>query len=89
MEKRIGFVILTWNSARVIEKCLKSIINLKEITPSIIIIDNGSCDLTCKIIERYKNSYPDKIKDIRYKENKGTTLTRNKGIEKLESEKLH
>ncbi len=89
MEKKIGFVILTWNSEKYIKKCLESIVSLKEITPRIIIVDNGSCDSTCKVIEQYKNSYPDIIKDIRYKENKGTTFPRNEGIKKLECQKIN
>lgn len=89
MEKEIGFVILTWNSEKYIKKCLESIVSLKEITPRIIIVDNGSFDSTCKVIEQYKNSYPDIIKDIRYKENKGTTFPRNEGIKKLECQKIN
>lgn len=89
MEKKIGFVILTWNSEKYIKKCLESIVSLKEITPRIIIVDNGSFDSTCKLIEQYKNSYPDIIKDIRYKENKGTTFPRNEGIKKLECQKIN
>ena len=89
MEKKIGFVILTWNSEKYIKKCLESIVSLKEITHRIIIVDNGSCDSTCKVIEQYKNSYPDIIKDIRYKENKGTTFPRNEGIKKLECQKIN
>lgn len=89
LKNKIGFVILTWNSEKYIKNCLESIVSLKEITPRIIIVDNGSCDSTCKVIEQYKNSYPDIIKDIRYKENKGTTFPRNEGIKKLECQKIN
>ena len=39
---RIFFIILTWNSQSVIEKCLNSILAFQKIETRIIVIDNGS-----------------------------------------------
>ena len=50
---RIGFVILTWNSERVIGKCLRSILELKQVECRVILVDNGSTDQTRAIIDSY------------------------------------
>lgn len=82
----IAFVILAWNSERVIDKCLKSITNLKKITPTVVVVDNGSTDSTPQIIDKYVSAYPKLIQTITYKENKGTTVSRNAGIKLLKKQ---
>lgn len=82
-KKTIGFVILVWNSAGVINKCLKSIVELEKITPYVVVVDNGSTDSTPQILENYIAKYPDTIHKIQYKENRGTTVSRNDGLRLL------
>lgn len=82
----IAFVILVWNSERVIDKCLKSIVNLKKLTPTVVVVDNGSTDSTSQIINKYVSSYPNLIQTITYRENKGTTVSRNDGIKLLKKQ---
>lgn len=84
----IGFVILVWNSEKVIDKCLKSIVNLKEILPYIVVIDNGSTDTTPDIVNHYIVNYPQIVQKVTYNENKGTTVSRNDGIKRLLDKKL-
>ena len=79
----IGFVILVWNSDRVINRCLKSIVGLEQITPYVVVVDNGSIDSTPQIVDKYVSSYPNTIQKITYKENRGTTVSRNAGIKLL------
>ena len=86
-KKNVGFVILTWNSEHVIRKCIESIVSMEKVIPKVIIVDNGSIDSTCKIVNEYIIKYPDKIKIIRYKENKGTTIPRNKGIKEFKTKR--
>ena len=81
----IGFVILVWNSEKVIDKCLKSIVDLKKIIPIIVVIDNGSTDSTQLILMKYMSMYPNLMQIITYKENKGTTVSRNDGIKLLKN----
>ncbi len=88
MKNRIGFVILTWNSEGVIENCLQSIFNLKNIKHEVVIVDNGSSDSTCEIVKKYISLYPENIKIIMYSENKGTTVSRNNGIKAFNNEQL-
>ena len=80
---KIGFVILTWNSEKVINNCLSSIFALRNVIPYVIVIDNGSVDYTSKILDHYTRQYSDSCLVIRLKKNMGTTLTRNIGIKKL------
>lgn len=80
MEK-ISFVILTWNSERVISPCLHSIAQLDPESHEIIIVDNGSSDHTRDLIDGFGNAHPEiKLKKIWLDKNYGTTVSRNFGI---------
>lgn len=81
LHPQIGFVILVWNSEKFIDQCLLSIANLQAISPSVVIVDNGSTDKTMEIVSRYKEKL--QLSVIQYKENKGTTISRNDGIKRL------
>lgn len=82
--KKIGFVILTWNSQNVIEACVDSIKSLDsdEIEATVVIVDNCSSDNTKKIISKKIEAYKDgtEISLIALDKNYGTTVSRNKGI---------
>ena len=82
---RIGFVILVWNSGKVIDKCLKSITALREVRPYVAVVDNGSTDRTPDIISRYRHEYPDIFEIITFSVNKGATVSRNAGLKLLMS----
>ncbi len=84
----IAFVILTWNSQKVIKNCLDSIYNLDGVNAQIIIIDNGSKDNTLNIIESYiDNKIANKhLELIKLTENQGTTITRNLGIKRAKED---
>lgn len=80
---KIGFVILVWNSQKVIGNCIESIIALEKIEPHIIVVNNGSKDRTLAIFSQYKEKVPDLLDIINLEENRGTTFPRNIGIKKL------
>ncbi len=79
----VSFVILTWNSSRYIENCLKSYIHSTEednITAEIFIVDNGSVDDTPNIIRNEiipRLSTNHTINVIQLEKNYGTTISRN------------
>ena len=85
---KLGFVILSWNSERVIETCLRSIIDMKTFQTEIVVADNGSTDDTVRIIERLIDSngrYEHAtLRLLRYDRNLGTTVPRNAGLRALE-----
>jgi len=81
----ISFVLLTWNSEDYIEKCLNSIFKafiVSKFSYEIFIVDNGSIDNTVKILEFFKNKYPEFIKLIFLDKNTGTTYPRNLALKK-------
>jgi hypothetical protein len=80
----IGFVILTWNSEKVIGKCLESIFGMDGITPYVAVVDNGSTDKSADIIKKYIDKHPGDIKLIQYGYNMGTTVSRNAGIREVQ-----
>lgn len=81
-------VILTWNSEKYIQNCVKSYAKSfyeQGITAEFIIVDNGSSDNTVNVVEQditpllseYCSIYL-----ISLKKNQGTTISRNIGITK-------
>ncbi len=89
--KTIGFVILTWNSQKVIKNCLRSILDMNSalLMPSIVVVDNGSEDETVAIIEDvFENSRDINTKLITLNYNTGTTYSRNLGIKFLLRHKI-
>lgn len=90
---RIGFLILTWNSEKYIENCLKSLfqINDTEVQASIVVVDNASEDNTNLVVEKiYKENNPKAgvYHLIKLKKNFGTTYSRNLGISYLKKHPL-
>ena len=72
----ISIIIVTHNSERYIEMCLKSIFQQKFKNYEIIIIDNLSKDKTLKIIKKYEK----KIDLWKSEKDKGIFDAMNKGI---------
>jgi GT2 family glycosyltransferase len=81
----ISFVILTWNSAQYIERCLDSLlIHLGQRFNSyeIFIVDNGSTDKTQELINKYCEDWPGAITPVFLEKNTGTTYSRNLALKK-------
>ena len=52
--KKLSVVIITWNSERYVETCLRSVwMSLENIEHEIILVDNGSTDGTRSVLEKY------------------------------------
>jgi GT2 family glycosyltransferase len=74
----LSIIIVTWNSEKFIEKCLKSIFDTKgSIYLEVIVVDNASQDTTTKIIERFKPE----VRLIVNQHNAGYAKGNNQGIE--------
>ncbi len=83
----ISIVILTWNSAEYIPKCLDSIISSLEnddVSYEIFIVDNGSADNSVSLIKDYQESGKAIIRPIFLDENTGTTYSRNLALAQAE-----
>ncbi len=79
--KKISFIILTWNSGKVIGACLASIAGLKQPAYEIVLVDNGSSDNTRDLIEAFMKEHPGiEVKKVWLDKNYGTTVSRNTGV---------
>ena len=82
---KVSIIVPVYNVEKYLKKCLDSLINqtLKEI--EIIIVNDGSPDNSQKIIDDYKEKYPQKIASF-IKENGGQGEARNYGLKKSHGE---
>jgi len=78
----LSIVIVSYNSLKSIRFCLESILTQKAQKFEIIVVDNGSTDLTVDFI---RNAYPE-VKLVINKENLGACKARNQGIELAKGE---
>lgn len=76
---RVSVIIPAFNAEKTIIRALESLENQNFSDFEIIVIDDGSCDETWKIIDEYKRSCTKKITAIR-QENSGVSNARNRGI---------
>lgn len=77
----LSFIVLTWNAERYLERCLGSIGNAlrhSALSYEVLILDNGSHDLTAKILSRMAAESPGRMKVYLETENAGTTRPRNR-----------
>ena len=84
---RISFVILTWNSEKVISACLESIAAMQMDGTEVILVDNGSSDGTKARIEQFIAAHPGlPVRTVWLEKNYGTTISRNLGIKEADQE---
>ena len=85
----VSIIVLTYNSEKTIEKCIKSLIeqDVKDIRYEIITLDGGSKDETLRILERYNVSVIVAPRTtIGWGRNKGVELSRGKFIAFIDSD---
>ncbi len=84
---KVSIIIPAYNVEEYIEETLQSFLNqtLKDI--EIIIVDDGSTDSTCKILEKYRQM--DHRISILHQENKGAGIARNFGMANATGEYLY
>jgi len=77
----ISVVLASYNGSKFIKEQLDSILNQTYKAFEIICVDDCSSDDTYKILEEYKNKYPDIIKVYKNDKNIGSRATFSKAIE--------
>ena len=85
---KISIILPTYNRAHLIGRAIQSILNQTYQDFEIIIIDDGSKDDTEKIIRGFQEK-DNRIKYIRFEENKGAAAARNAGIKMSKVNILH
>ncbi|MCR5251777.1 MAG: glycosyltransferase family 2 protein [Lachnospiraceae bacterium] len=81
----ISVIIVTWNSAEYIEKCIESLFRHSNEDVEVIVIDNDSNDKTTEIVEKLMESRSHIIL-IKNKENIGFGKANNIGLERARGE---
>ncbi len=84
INKLISIIIPTYNIENYISRGLESCINQTYKNIEIIVVDDGSIDNTCKVVEEYIKK--DKRISLYKKENSGVSATRNLGINKTKGD---
>lgn len=79
---RVATIIVTWNSLGYLYECMESLINQSEKNISIIVVDNGSADGTCKFLREH---YP-RVTVLQNFKNMGFSYANNQGIKLSKSE---
>lgn len=74
--KKLGYLIITYNGSKSIEKLIDSILHKEDI----LVVDNASQDETCKIVQSLD------VFLIKNRENKGYAAAINQGMERLKKE---
>ncbi len=72
MTPDVAAVVVTYNSASVIDKCLRSLENVCEI----VVVDNGSTDETCRVVGANRSG----VRLIANPENRGFAGAANQGV---------
>lgn len=83
----ISVIILSFNSAKTLPKCLDSLIDALDTTghsSEIFVVENGSKDNSLEVIEGYQKRFGELIKPIIFKQNTGTTFSRNAALKQAQ-----
>ena len=81
---RLSSVVLSWNSERHIEACVRSLLDESEgHSDEIWVVDNGSTDGTVKILKRLADEHREVLRVIYLDRNLGTTVSRNLALKQV------
>jgi GT2 family glycosyltransferase len=78
-----SFIILSYNSERYLSQCLASIddsIATLDVSAEVFVVDNGSNDSSCQILDSFKFNDMVSYKVIKFDHNTGTTFSRNAAL---------
>ena len=88
IQPRISFVILTWNSARYVERCLDSVLGIGDYCSEVFVVDNGSTDGTVELL-RSLAAVDSRLNVVELDVNRGTTVSRNIALRKVSPKATH
>jgi len=82
---RLSSVVLSWNSSRHIEGCVRSLLAESDASggdDEIIVVENGSTDGAVEILKRLEQERPQQVKVLYLERNTGTTVSRNLALQR-------
>jgi len=74
----ISIIVVNYNGADVLPKCLAALSNLDYPNCEIIIVDNGSTDGSVEFAETFSSRFPQHV--LRFSRNRGLAVARNAGV---------
>ena len=80
MEPVVSVVMPAYNSEKYIEAAIRSVQSQTMTEWELLVIDDGSSDFTCAIVERLA-AEDSRIRFLKNQENMGTAKTRNRGLD--------
>jgi GT2 family glycosyltransferase len=84
---RLSSVVLSWNSARHIEACVRSLLSAADgHNDEVWVVDNGSTDGTVGILQRLEREHSQTVTVIYLGSNLGTTVSRNFALRQVRGE---
>ena len=82
----LDVIIPVFNEKNTIETVINKVLQFKDLSTKIIIVNDGSTDGTLEILNDCKKKYPDKIKIFNHEKNLGKGAAIRTAIKNLESE---
>lgn len=80
----VSVVIPLYNRENTIQRAVDSILNQTYINIEVLVVDDGSTDVSVKMLEKYQNDK--RVKIFLQGTNKGANAARNRGIQEAEGE---
>ncbi|WP_029321026.1 glycosyltransferase family 2 protein [Butyrivibrio sp. AE3004] len=74
----ISVIIPVYNREKYINNCIESVLNQKDVTTEIILVDDGSTDNSPILCDNYASKYPNIV--VLHTENNGVSHARNQGL---------
>src|SRR5215467_7439344 len=75
-EPTVCISIVTFNSSRHIDRCLEAVLNQRDVTVDVVVVDNASTDETPAVLQKYG----DRVRIFQNTSNRGFAPAQNQGI---------
>lgn len=76
----ISIIMPAYNAEKYIAESIESVLSQSYSNIELVIVNDGSNDNTCAVIDEYASKHTDKIRFINKEKNEGTALTLNRAI---------
>lgn len=82
----ISVIVVNYNGGKYIKGCLTAVLASNYSDFELVVVDDGSTDNSCKIVQEYKQKK--QVKLIKLEQNNGASVARNSGVKKTKGEIL-
>lgn len=86
MEYKVSVIVPVYNAEQYLARCLGNLLNQTLAEIEVILVNDCSTDRSLQIMQAAQQQFPEKVKIIDLKENRGPGNARNLGIESAKGE---